>query len=146
MQQVLRQSILLSLTVASVGLVGCGPPMARLRGTVTLQGKPVPQAEIFFESAESSGSGVSGRTDDNGVYYLNYLSPRGMPAGTYHATITVYMLPKGGPLPPGEEGAALRNDPERVVRQVFRLSNLTIPPGETTLDLELTNAQRVSPH
>ncbi len=118
--------------------------MARPRGTVTLEGKPVPQAEIFFESAESPGNGVSGRTDDNGVYHLNYLSPRGMPAGTYHATVTIYTLPKGRPIPPGEEGAALRNDPERVVRQAFRLANLTIPPGESTLDLELANAQRVN--
>jgi hypothetical protein len=59
-----------------LGLSGCNrenlPGLGRVSGTVTMDGKPVPNATIVFESvAEKSGASV-GLTDASGKYELYY--------------------------------------------------------------------------
>ena len=61
--------------VASVVATGCGgnsgPPVGTVTGTITMNGQPVPQANVTF-IPEGKGSPSYGGTDDRGVYRLFY--------------------------------------------------------------------------
>ena len=62
-------------TLFCVVLCGCGsdgPELADVTGTVTLDGKPVPNATVIFNPVEAGGSTSLGKTDDQGNYRLEY--------------------------------------------------------------------------
>ena len=57
-----------------LAMIGCSPAtMAKVTGTVTSQGKPVPDAVVQFVAQK--GPGAAGRTDANGTFSLSTLSP-----------------------------------------------------------------------
>jgi hypothetical protein len=60
--------------------VGCGrvdgPQLATVSGTVTLDGKPVPQVNITFVPETQGGSPSFGSTDANGKYTLLFSQDR----------------------------------------------------------------------
>ena len=64
----------LLLVAALVAVAGCGksdlPPIARVTGTVTMNGKPVPNMMVNFMPTEGRPSW--GRTDEQGYYEMNY--------------------------------------------------------------------------
>jgi len=56
---------------------GCGggdspPPLAVVKGTVTLDGNPLPNAAVLFTPTNGKGGASSGTTDSSGAYSLNY--------------------------------------------------------------------------
>jgi hypothetical protein len=54
--------------------VGCGPtggPIGTVHGRVTLEGRPLPLADVHF-MPEGGGRESVGRTDDDGKYELAY--------------------------------------------------------------------------
>lgn len=55
-----------------LGLSGCGgEKVVPVSGTISLNGKPLPDAYVVFESTEGDASQNStGKTDSNGVYEL----------------------------------------------------------------------------
>lgn len=65
--------------VASIMVVGCGansgPPVGAVTGTITLNGQPVPHANITFVP-EGKGSPSYGGTDEHGVYRLMFNQKR----------------------------------------------------------------------
>ncbi|MGN6134450.1 MAG: carboxypeptidase-like regulatory domain-containing protein [Aureliella sp.] len=66
------------------------PPTYPVRGTVTLNGKPVEGAVVTFQPMEGKGSAV-GSTDANGVYTLSTFNPSdGALAGQYKVSIAKY--------------------------------------------------------
>ena len=74
MTAVLRMFLMIALPFAV--LAGCGtssdgPEIAPVSGVVTLDGKPVTNASVVFES--SNGVVAFGNTNGEGVYELNYL-------------------------------------------------------------------------
>jgi len=78
------QSTLIALLLL---LAGCGdsqlkrPPLVRVRGVVTFDGKPLPKAVIVFESEDDSFSYAE--TDRRGSYDLRFDSQtRGVTRGT----------------------------------------------------------------
>jgi hypothetical protein len=65
-------------TVAMLCAVGCGrgdlPELARVNGTVTLDGAPFPNAVVYFHTQkEKGGRPAAGVTDAEGKYELVYL-------------------------------------------------------------------------
>jgi hypothetical protein len=57
-----------------LAVVGCGrPTMAKVSGTVTWQGKPVPDAVVQF--VHKNRPGATGRTDAEGRFSLTTLKP-----------------------------------------------------------------------
>jgi hypothetical protein len=77
------------------------PPLVRVTGTVTLDGKPLPKALVrfqpIFESANKANLALAtayGTTDDNGKYdlvymYVNERQVFGAPLGPHQVVITV---------------------------------------------------------
>ncbi|NQW46395.1 MAG: carboxypeptidase regulatory-like domain-containing protein [Planctomycetes bacterium] len=63
------------LAVALLCSVGCGPanvpPLGLVTGTVTFNGKPLPNAEVLFNP--SGGRMSFGATDSEGAYRLVYI-------------------------------------------------------------------------
>ncbi len=81
-----RIAVLLSLAV----VVGCGGgiELGTVTGTVTIDGKPVPNAMITF-FPEFSGSTSYGVTDKNGKYSLMFTDQdRGAMIGSFRVSIT----------------------------------------------------------
>lgn len=72
-------------------LGGCGPAdgLADVRGTVTLNGKPLANATIEFQPLEPGQSPSSAKTDESGNYRLMYtLSAVGVVPGKHRITIS----------------------------------------------------------
>lgn len=86
----------LAAVVALGTLVGCGqsgPELAEVGGTVTLDGKPVPNANVTFRPQGPEGSPSYGVTDANGNYELRFSRDKtGATPGTHHVEITTEKL------------------------------------------------------
>ncbi len=66
-----------------------GPAISSVRGTVTLDGKPLPNATIVF-TPEAGGRSSLGRTNDKGEYTLLYTAGKdGALIGAMKVRITV---------------------------------------------------------
>jgi hypothetical protein len=92
----LRLSTLAALA-AVVLLSGCGgPKMAKVKGQVTYNGKPVTQAAITFnpvgasEKEKNPGKPATGFTDEHGNYELSTFRPYdGALVGKHRVTVTL---------------------------------------------------------
>ena len=129
-----------ALLVAGLGL-GCnqGPFNADVKGTVTLDGKPVPPGVVIF-SAEGGGRNSSrGRIEPGGDYFLVTRHNRGIDAGEYRVAVQVYE--KGDPPGPGERAPA--NLPPLVPEKYLNVDTsgltFTVEPGSNRIDLALTS-------
>ncbi len=98
--------------VAVVLLVspGCGPanvpPLGLVTGTVTLNGSPLPDAEVCFNP--SGGRMSSGTTDANGFYKLVYIETTqvyGALPGSHRVVIGFLPEVKGPTIPSCYSGA-----------------------------------------
>ena len=86
------------LAIASV-IAGCSdgdagksklPTLGTVKGTIKLDDKPLPNAQVEFTTPQARGS--SGRTDSNGVYTLDYdQSHKGAAVGDHTVRITTKM-------------------------------------------------------
>lgn len=140
----MRCRILPVLFAAALGLVsGCGPSVGQPRGAVMLKGKPIVGAELRFESAANPDAPIIGQSGEGGTYVLDYAKAGGIPVGTCKVTITYYTMPNGAPLPDGEKGAALRSNPDKVLRHEYEFEK-PIVPGANTLDFELSEGKKLS--
>ena len=80
-------------------LVGCGgedyPETIPVRGTVTYEGKPLPDAEIGFYPADGgSGNVGGGTTDANGIYKLTTFEiNEGARPGEYDVIVQLFDRP-----------------------------------------------------
>ena len=89
-----RAALLIALVFSTAGL-GCGaggptePPLAAVSGTVTLDGKPLPDALVKFESTDGQAGLSQGITDKDGKYSLKYKGTTdGAPIGTCRVRIS----------------------------------------------------------
>lgn len=131
------------LGAALLLLPGCGPPTAQLQGLVTYQGAPAGGADLMLEAKETREQ-YFGATGEDGKLYVSYDEEGGVPPGPYTIRVTYSTLPDGKPLPPGEEGATLRNS-GRAVTKTFVMDQ-ELAAGSNTLDLKLENARVQQPH
>jgi len=75
------------LVLLLIGLAGCGKtdsqvPSVKIEGTVSYQGKPIPEGTIQFYD-QSQGAGASATIETNG----HYVSNSTLPYGTYQVFI-----------------------------------------------------------
>jgi hypothetical protein len=92
-----RRVCFLMALLAPALLCGCGgPKMARVKGCVTCNGKPVSQAAITFnpipenESEKEPGKPGTGFTDDQGIYDLStYRHYDGAIVGKHRVTVVL---------------------------------------------------------
>lgn len=71
-------------------LVGCGesgPPLGKVTGKVTMDGKPISNAIVSFVPIDGSRSS-SAMTDDSGTYRLSFVDREGALIGEHKVSIT----------------------------------------------------------
>lgn len=85
-----------SAGVATFALLlnGCGAKLPTVEGTVTLDGVPLPDAKVVFESPDKPMAVAT--TDAGGHYEVTTGSQRGMAAGSYRVAISAYVTRDGG--------------------------------------------------
>lgn len=124
-------------------LAGCGaadgPELARVSGTVTLNGEPLPHAVVQFQPTGPQGSYSAARTDESGFYELRFTRDRsGAIIGTHRVSISTAAPDaedeNGNPRPIAEQVPASYNAQSTLTREVKR--------GANTIDLPLTGVAR----
>lgn len=130
----------LSAVAAVVVCAGCSrTPQATVRGTVTLDGKPLAAGLVVFEGAGRSYSGTIG---SDGGYELRYQGKAAILPGTYGVAV----LPPQPELvadPKTTELRAVNPVDQGLYPERFRnpaTSGLTkdVPAGESTIDIPMT--------
>lgn len=109
----------LSVVLLAVVICGCGkknpnlPDLIPVSGTVTLDGKPLAGATVYFTPVgETRGVDAFGKTDSDGRYTLGSRKMgTGTPVGQYKVTIGKTVNPDGS----AAGGKAV--DPDRAPRQ-----------------------------
>ena len=144
---------------AALALPGCAkvpPPVTDAEGTVLLDGKPLPQAQVEFVpelrnfGAEMDSLAV---TDDRGHFHLTctYKQQPGAVVGKHHVLVSE-------PPTPAEFGSQDERTQAKFAQYMAKLKNRPIPeaygtlgktplvvevkPGQTTYDLQLTRGPR----
>lgn len=85
--------LLLGLAACALGMTGCPGGVAVLdteyvKGVVTLDGKPVPEATVMFVPVtEGQGTSATGRTDASGAYQLTAANTGGAAATAEAGTL-----------------------------------------------------------
>ncbi|MEQ9409984.1 MAG: hypothetical protein RIK87_19770 [Fuerstiella sp.] len=113
-----KQYVLVAVLIGCVG--GCGgdsegPEMAPVSGTITLDGKPLTEADVFFVADGFEGFG---KTKQDGSYSL----VRGAPVG--QCKVYISKLPEASGAK-GEVDVAIAMDPE----QLKAMNQAAAPPG-----------------
>jgi hypothetical protein len=138
-----RGAILRRLPLLITALVGCGGPetnrvpLARVTGTVTLDGEPLEKAVVVFESEDGAFS--FGETDTRGRYELRFDSrTRGTTFGTKIVRISMNRRihglnsnDEGGPEDTAG-GSFQKQPPERIPEKYNQRSVLTADVTEET--------------
>jgi hypothetical protein len=110
-------------------------------GTVTLDGKELPNATVWFSPVdETKGQGGTSATDASGKYTLQ--GPRGqagIPAGEYKVVISRRLMRDGSPAPAGgaEDSPARETLPPRFSDAQATQLTAKVMPGTTSVDFPL---------
>ncbi|NQT37837.1 MAG: carboxypeptidase regulatory-like domain-containing protein [Planctomycetes bacterium] len=135
----------LLLTLALLVAAGCGGesyPLAQVSGTVTLDGKPLPEARVFFEPKRkgeniNSGFGSTATTNEQGRFQLTSLGgDSGAVIGEHYVLIRTIRGEEG---PNGQVVIVSR---EKLPSRYHDQSTLifTVPPdGTEQADFALTS-------
>lgn len=85
----LRRFVFLIVCAALAPLTGCGPKLHPVTGTVTMDGKPVADADVLFTSNDGKHL-ANGHTDDSGNFTLATGGNPGAYEGAYKVTVSKY--------------------------------------------------------
>jgi hypothetical protein len=92
-----RRGAVLWVIAAALVPLACGqsgPEMARVSGTVTYKGKPVPKGTITFVAQSEGGRNATGELGPNGSYTLQTSQPGdGALLGEYKVTVYAHDEP-----------------------------------------------------
>lgn len=95
-----RSVVILALTLLASGCESEGPPLVRVQGVVTLDGRPLAGKSVrFFPQADTPGVGAGANTGSDGSYDLIAVRPgsvkdvMGIPPGVYKVTVTEPIFP-----------------------------------------------------
>jgi hypothetical protein len=91
------QRLIVSFAAAATVLLvgGCNseklPGLGRVTGTITIDGKPVPEAVVIFTPKEAGATASMGRTDSSGQYELYYSrGTKGAKIGAHNVSVSDY--------------------------------------------------------
>lgn len=140
MRGVVRLMLCFWAVTGLLGMTGCGPSVGRPMGKITMMGQPVSGAELKFVASDDSTKEFFGQSSVDGNYAVSFRQYAGLPVGTYTVTVTTQTLLDGKPIPSGEQGAVLKNDPEKTVKRAYRF-DATIATGGNPIDFELSKGQ-----
>ena len=131
-------------------LIGCGgnpnlPKLMPVRGTVTLDGKPLPSAMLSFIPVGSTrGTGAGGLTDQNGKYELVARhGGKGAAIGNYRVTVIKWAA--DGSTFPAEPNIAPLSSPTRQGLPAKHTTvdgtvlTATVHDGDNTIDFPLSS-------
>lgn len=99
----MRSGYFVFIFVLSV-LMGCGesgPPLAPVKGKVTLYGKPYTKGLVVF-TPEGGGPTGTSQTDENGDYEIWSSGRKGAMVGKHKISVTTIMEPVKEAAPPGQ--------------------------------------------
>lgn len=136
-----RFAIFASMVLVAGASLGCKESLfdADVKGTVTLDGKPVPPGVIVFSPVAGGGNSSRGRIEANGNYFLVTRHERGVDPGDYRVAVQVFE--KGDPPGPGERAPA--NLPPLVPERYLSIDTsglqFTVESGSNTLDINLSS-------
>jgi hypothetical protein len=131
-----RQFVVLAIGLALLASGGCRgqySKLAKVSGTVTLDGQPLADALVLF-SPVGGGSQSAGKTDGSGKYTLVYTrGVNGAEVGEHSVSISTFV--EGDP----ENDPPIPEVPERVPYRYREPSELraTINKGSNTIDFAL---------
>ena len=117
----------------AAGCGGSGPRLGRVQGKVTLNGKPLAEAEVNFQPTAEGTAPSAGTTDADGRYELMYtFDTKGAVPGEHVVTITTggTFLDDQGIEFEREESVPAKYNTETELRE-------TVEPGSNTIDFEL---------
>lgn len=83
--------VVIACVVGNFGCTRSGPQIAPVSGTVTLDGKPLPNGVVSFVS--EAGFASSAPLDADGRFQLVSQFGQGAPLGTYRVTLSQQSLP-----------------------------------------------------
>ncbi|QDT66436.1 carboxypeptidase-like regulatory domain-containing protein [Calycomorphotria hydatis] len=128
------------VVIALTAMIGCGeegPEVAKVTGTVTLDGEPLPYADITFIPKQGGRNSLA-TTDDAGNYSLTYtLSQKGALVGEHKVVITSVIEADAGE---GDDAKAIKGRPEKLPAKYNSASELTanVQSEENSIDFALT--------
>ncbi|QDS89818.1 hypothetical protein EC9_40190 [Rosistilla ulvae] len=130
----------LLIVVSSLAVIGCGgsggrdlPKLGQVTGTVTLDGQPLADAVVSFQSKEA-GRVASGGTDTDGNYTIYLLNDiEGAPVGTNQVMIVTAK--------PGDDSIPGSAKPETLPAKYNAETELTadVQPGDNEFNFDLTS-------
>jgi hypothetical protein len=143
MRRVGHQIFALLLLAGFLSVAGCGNGLAKVSGTVSIDGKPVkggPQMSALVNFVQENGRGTSsvGTIDESGHYTLRKGSQEGIEPGSYLVSISVQKVTP----PATREGL-----PQATLLSPAKYADITksglrkeVQPGSNTLDFDLSSA------
>ena len=105
----------LAIVLVLVMLAGCGesgPPLAPVKGKVTLNGQPYTKGTVVFQPSGGGPTGI-GMTDVNGDYSVWTSGRKGAPLGPHTVMVTTIADPSATQVAPAE----MRSDDPRYADQ-----------------------------
>lgn len=113
--------VLLLALVVSIGCGSSGPPMGTVSGTVTMSGKPVSGATVYFGGKNGTGSGI---TDDDGKYSAS------VPVGDAKVSVNPPYTPPNSKTQPPPIYKKYQNLEKSTI-------TLTVTSGSNKLDIDM---------
>lgn len=130
------------VVVSLLALVGCEQPepFSVVHGTVTFQGKPVPNAVVLFEATRGALS-VAADASESGAYEVRRSQDvPGLPLGEYRVSVTPPLFYPGMGAAPNQSTPPPRDDIPMSYRDASTSGlTLTVPdasPIEFNIDLQ----------
>jgi hypothetical protein len=137
MEKQLRTRFALVLIVAAA--LGCGGgPEADVTGRVTLNGNAVGPGTIVFASVSAGDNPATGTIQVDGRYFLKSNRERGLRAGRYKVSVTVFDQPI---VPAGQRSTAPVKlvTPEKYADPSTSGLEYDVAAGKNTIDVVLTS-------
>ena len=131
----MRTICLLFLTAL---LTGCGgPPLQVVKGKVTLDGEPLADASVMFQSEDESTFAMADTNASGDFELLQDENTAGLPAGKYLVTISTFVPPNEDADPPDP------GKPERVPERYNINSDLfrEVTSGDNAFEFKLESGQ-----
>jgi len=135
----LAAALVSALVMASTspGCGSSGPELARVSGTVTYEGKPVPLGTVAFVNKDPNGRNATGAIQSDGSYTLQTEAPGdGAQVGEYAVTISAVDAPvlDYKPTKPVE---SKRYVPEKYEKPETSGLTATVKSGSNTIPFDL---------